>query len=71
MVPMMLEQGYGVIAVAFDVWGLAGLVQEGLQRARALVEQGGETEGATDGVSESNGATSGLTQVVNGKDPPS
>ena len=35
MVPMLLEQGYRVIAIAFDVWGLAGLVSDRLKESRA------------------------------------
>ncbi|KAH7096255.1 Pyruvate/Phosphoenolpyruvate kinase-like domain-containing protein [Auriculariales sp. MPI-PUGE-AT-0066] len=34
MVPTMVARGYGAIAVAFDYWGLARLVHDGLVQAR-------------------------------------
>lgn len=32
---MLLEQGYRIIAVAFDVWGLAGMVADKIKEGRA------------------------------------
>ena len=64
MIPMMIQQGYAVIGVAFDVWGLAGLVNDGMKAARAIVEKGDLPE-AKEGEPESTEA-----EVVNGKAPP-
>lgn len=53
MIPMMIQQGYMAIAVAFDMWGLAGLVNDAMKGARAIVEQEPETNGT-----ETNGKSS-------------
>lgn len=38
MIPMMIKGGYRAVAVAFDVWGLAGLVNDGLKKAKTFVD---------------------------------
>lgn len=35
MVPSLLTQGYRLIAIAFDVWALAGLLADKLKDSRA------------------------------------
>lgn len=65
MVPMMIGQGYAAIAVAFDLWGLAGLVKDGMNNARELVEKMGEAE--TNG-KETNGSSEQTVPVLNGKE---
>lgn len=61
MIPMLIQQGYVAIAVVFDVWGMAGLVNDGVKKARAFVE-GGEDSENKDGEK---------SEVVNGKPPSS
>jgi 4-hydroxy-2-oxoheptanedioate aldolase len=39
MVPVLVQQGYQAIAVAFDYWGLASLVKDSLNKGRELVKQ--------------------------------
>jgi 4-hydroxy-2-oxoheptanedioate aldolase len=39
MIPMMLQQGYKALAVTFDVWGIANMVKDGMDQARAAAEQ--------------------------------
>ncbi|KAI0121756.1 Pyruvate/Phosphoenolpyruvate kinase-like domain-containing protein [Xylariales sp. AK1849] len=39
MVPMMIQQGYRAIAVAFDAWGLANLIHGSLVKAKECVQQ--------------------------------
>lgn len=39
LVPMLVQQGYAVIAVAFDYWGLAGMVKESLDKGRGYVKK--------------------------------
>lgn len=60
MIPMMIQQGYAAIAVTFDVWGLAGLVNDGMKAARAVVNgesaENGEKEVAVVGGKE-NGSS--------------
>lgn len=34
MIPMLVQQGFAAIAVAFDVWGLAQLVADALKKGR-------------------------------------
>lgn len=59
MIPMMIQQGYVAIAVVFDVWGMAGLVNEGVKKARAIVEN----------QEKPKGEEGEKTEVVNGKPP--
>jgi len=58
MIPMMIQQGYRAIAVAFDVWGFANLVHGNLKQAKEFAAQ----------ASEANGVPNG---IPNGKAPPS
>ena len=39
MIPMLVQQGFAAIAVAFDVWGLAGLMADALKKGRAAVNE--------------------------------
>ena len=39
MIPIMLQQGYKALAVTFDVWGVANMVKDGLDGARAISEK--------------------------------
>lgn len=76
MVPMMIQQGYVGIAVAFDYWGLAGMVADGIKNARAQVDgsaegekaEGEKAEAVTNGDSDGQGAkaTNGTVPVTNG-----
>jgi 4-hydroxy-2-oxoheptanedioate aldolase len=43
MIPMLIQQGYAGIAVAFDVWGLAGLVADALKKGREMTKDIGGT----------------------------
>lgn len=45
MIPMMIKGGYRALAVAFDVWGLAGLVAEGMKKAKEIVNSNDEPNG--------------------------
>jgi 4-hydroxy-2-oxoheptanedioate aldolase len=60
--PMLLQQGYGAIFVAFDVWGIAHLVQgnlaQGRQYAAETEKPEGEANGAASNGSASNGSVS-------------
>jgi 4-hydroxy-2-oxoheptanedioate aldolase len=39
MIPIMLQQGYKALAVTFDVWGVANMVTDGMNEARAITEK--------------------------------
>jgi 4-hydroxy-2-oxoheptanedioate aldolase len=39
MIPMLVQQGYSGIAVAFDAWGLAKLCADALKKGRDAVEE--------------------------------
>jgi len=70
MIPGMIEQGYAAIAVAFDVWGFANLVNSGIKQGRAFAQQSGEVKGAAvpNGKIEANGTAPVEEKiVVNGK----
>jgi len=54
MIPMLLEQGYRIIAVAFDVWGLAGMVADKIKEGRADA-----SEASTKAKTVSNGHSNG------------
>ena len=43
MVPMLIQQGYAGIAVAFDYWGLARMVKDALNKGKEFVEQAAGT----------------------------
>ena len=80
MIPMLIQQGFAVIAVAFDVWSLAGLTHDAMKAARAITEKVDEPE-VKDEKEEDNGTAEvgngkkeeedGTTEVVIGKGPPS
>lgn len=44
MIPMMIQQGYKAIAVAFDMWGLANVVNSGIQKGREFARQAGDAK---------------------------
>lgn len=54
MIPLMLKQGYTALAVAFDVWGVANMVKDGMDQARAVIEENANAENGT--AKEANGA---------------
>ena len=56
MVPMMIQQGYRAIAVAFDMWGLSNLVHGSIAKGREYAQAAGATNGKA---------------IPNGKAPPS
>jgi len=65
MIPMMIQQGYAAIAIAFDAWGLANLVHGGIKQARGFAIQAAEAANetkATNGTKVANGTT-----ILNGK----
>lgn len=39
MVPMLIQQGYRLICVLFDNWGIASLLHGNLAKARELAAQ--------------------------------
>lgn len=59
MIPMMIQQGFRIIFLLFDVWGTAGLLHDRMKAARASLE----------GADEPDGESGEKTQVVNGKSP--
>jgi 4-hydroxy-2-oxoheptanedioate aldolase len=70
MIPGMIEQGYRAIAVAFDVWGFANLVNSGIQQGREYAQKTGDVKGTAvpNGKSEANGTVPVVEKVVaNGK----
>ncbi len=69
IVPMMIDQGYAAIAVAFDVWAVANLVNDSIKDAKAIAQALPAPKGKAD---EAEHATNGTThEMVNGKAPPS
>lgn len=38
MIPTMIEQGYRAICVCFDLWGFAGLIKGGLDKAKEYAQ---------------------------------
>ncbi|KAK7181797.1 hypothetical protein DPSP01_012523 [Paraphaeosphaeria sporulosa] len=44
MVPVLIQQGYAGIAVAFDYWGLASMVKDALNKGGEFVKQAAGTE---------------------------
>lgn len=44
MIPFMIQSGYRALAVTFDVWGLANLVKDGMNKARAFAEEVAATQ---------------------------
>ncbi|KAL2059763.1 hypothetical protein VTL71DRAFT_10147 [Oculimacula yallundae] len=56
MVPMMIQQGYRAIAVAFDMWILSNTVHGSIAKGRELAQAAGATNG---------------TAIPNGKEPSS
>lgn len=53
----MIQQGFRAIAVAFDVWGFANLVDGGIRKGREFAQQVGEANGVAEvnGTGEANG----------------
>lgn len=71
MIPMMLQQGYKALAVTFDVWGVANMVNDGMNEARAIIEQSidaakenSHVEQAVNGSKVANGSADGAVEVV-------
>jgi 4-hydroxy-2-oxoheptanedioate aldolase len=67
MIPGMIQQGFRAIAVAFDVWGFANLVDGGIKKGREFAQQVGEANGVAevngkakvDGKAKANGLANG------------
>jgi 4-hydroxy-2-oxoheptanedioate aldolase len=55
MIPIMLQQGYTALAVAFDVWGMANMVKDGMEEARTVIVKNVD-EAAAAKANGSNGA---------------
>lgn len=70
MIPMMLQQGYMALAITFDVWGLANMVNNGVKEARAVVLKDAEEAAAKEN-GTADGSADGAAEVVVGKAPPS
>ncbi|KAL2256824.1 hypothetical protein VTK26DRAFT_1066 [Humicola hyalothermophila] len=74
MIPMMLEQGYAVLCVTFDVWGVANMVKNGMEEARAIIEKNVDeaaTGAAAAGAAAAGAAAAGengATKAANGSD---
>lgn len=58
MVPMMIQQGYRAIAVAFDMWGFANLCHGSLEKAKAFARQTGEANGTANGMANGEAPSS-------------
>ncbi|KAK3296513.1 Pyruvate/Phosphoenolpyruvate kinase-like domain-containing protein [Chaetomium fimeti] len=58
MIPILLQQGYKALAVAFDVWGVANMVKDGMNEARAVIEKDVDAQAAK--------AAEGTVEVANG-----
>lgn len=73
MIPMMLQQGYKALAVTFDVWGVANMVNDGMKEARAIIEQDvaanekSNGEQAVNGSKVANGGADGAVELVTGR----
>ncbi|KAJ4298239.1 hypothetical protein N0V90_006138 [Kalmusia sp. IMI 367209] len=48
LIPVLAQQGYAAIAVAFDYWGLAGLVADAMKKGKEFVKQAAEQTAGTD-----------------------
>ncbi len=67
MIPMLIDQGFGAIAVSMDVWGLAKMVHDNLQQGRECAQQASEAKKAeTNGKFTTNG-TAKVIATANGK----
>lgn len=62
MIPGLIAGGFSAIAVAFDYWGLTGLIHGALSGARATVANMGNEEAATNGTT--NGEEKPATKVA-------
>lgn len=69
----MIQQGFRAIAVAFDVWGFANLVDGGVKKGREFAQQVGEANGVAEvnGTGKANGkakADGKANGLANGKE---
>lgn len=76
MIPMMLQQGYKALAVTFDVWGVANMVNDGMNEARAIIEQSidatkesSDVKQAVDDSKVANGSVDNTGEVVTERTP--
>jgi 4-hydroxy-2-oxoheptanedioate aldolase len=60
---MMIQQGFRVIAVAFDLWGFANLVHGSLKQAKEYAQQAGESNRMANGKVTNGEATNGEDSV--------
>lgn len=44
MISVLLQQGYKALAVVFDVWGVANMVDAGMKEARGIVDAAAAAE---------------------------
>ncbi|KAK4233881.1 Macrophomate synthase [Achaetomium macrosporum] len=56
MIPMMIQQGYGAIAVVFDYWALANMVHSGLKEAKGILDNAAASESKTENGDAANGS---------------
>lgn len=56
MIPVMLQQGYKALAVTFDVWGVANMVNDGMNEARGIIEKIVDEQKENGAAKEANGA---------------
>lgn len=66
MIPIMLQQGYKGLAVTFDVWGVANMVKDGMEEARAVILKNVDETAAKE-----NGHGNGTAEVVTREAPSS
>ena len=78
MIPMMLQQGYKALAVTFDVWGVANMVKDGMDEARAVIlqdanaaKENGTAKEADNSSEGANNLAHGAVEVVVGRAPSS
>ena len=57
-IPMMIQQGFRVLTVTMDVWGMVGMVAGALKQARELA-QGVGAPPAENGGQKENGIENG------------
>jgi 4-hydroxy-2-oxoheptanedioate aldolase len=67
MIPMLISQGFGAIAVSMDVWGLANLVHINLKQGRECAQQASEAKKAEVNGKVTTNGTAKVSVTANGK----
>jgi hypothetical protein len=49
MIPMLIQQGFRMIVVTFDVWGFSHFLHENLTKAREAAQKANETNVVVNG----------------------